>query len=61
MVNSKDTIKAEDIIKEINKAGMRFVIALPDRTTSQSLVQNIMQDSALRVVQVRKEAEGVSI
>ncbi len=61
MVDSKDTIKAEDIIKEIKKAGIRFVIALPDRTTSQSLLKTIMQDSDLRVVQVCKEDEGISI
>ncbi len=61
LVDSKDTIKAEDIIKEIKKAGIRFVIALPDRTTSQSLLKTIMQDSDLRVVQVCKEDEGISI
>jgi sulfopyruvate decarboxylase subunit beta len=61
LVDSKDTIKAEDIIKEIKKAGIRFVIALPDRTTSQSLLKTIMQDPDLRVVQVCKEDEGISI
>lgn len=61
MVGSKDTIKAEDIIKEIKKAGIRFVIALPDRVTSQHLLMGISQDPALRMVQVCKEDEGVSI
>jgi len=61
LVDSEDTINAEDIIKEIKKAGIRFVIALPDRTTTQSLLKTIMQDSDLRVVQVCKEDEGISI
>lgn len=61
MVDSKNTSKAEDIIKEIKKAGIRFVIVLPDSTTSQSLLKTINQDPDLRVVQDCKEDEGISI
>ena len=61
MGEANDSLKVEDIIKEIKQAGIRFVIALPDRTTSQGLLRSIMQDPALRLVQVCKEDEGVSI
>ena len=54
-------LKAEDIIREIKKAGIRFIVALPDRVTSHYLLKNIMKDPEFRVVQVCKEDEGISI
>jgi len=54
-------LRASDIIKEIKRAGVYFVVALPDRTTSEHLLKPILRDSELRVVQVCKEDEGVSI
>ena len=55
------TLKASDIIREIKRAGIRFIIALPDRVTSQHLLKPMLKDPDLRVVQVCKEDEGVSI
>ncbi|MFH1293794.1 MAG: decarboxylase, partial [Pseudomonadota bacterium] len=49
------------IIKEIKRAGIHFVIALPDRTTSHHLLKTIMRDPDFTVVQVCKEDEGISI
>lgn len=57
----KQSLGAGEIIREIKRAGIRFVVALPDRTTSQRLLKTLMQDPDLRVVQVCKEDEGVSI
>ena len=54
-------LTAEAIIREIKRAGIRFVVALPDRTTSHHLLTSLLQDPELRVVQVCKEDEGVSI
>ncbi len=54
-------LKADDIIREIKRAGIRFIVALPDRTTSEHLLKPILQDHELRVVQVCKEDEGISI
>ncbi len=54
-------LKAQEIIKEIKRSGIRFVVALPDRTTSEHLLKPILQDPDFRVVQVCKEDEGVSI
>ncbi len=54
-------LKARDIIREIKRSGIRFVVALPDRVTSEHLLKPILQDRELKVVQVCKEDEGVSI
>lgn len=54
-------LKAADIIREIKGAGIRFIVALPDRVTSQYLLKPILKDPHFRVVQVCKEDEGVSI
>jgi sulfopyruvate decarboxylase TPP-binding subunit len=54
-------LKGDQIINEIKRAGIRFVVALPDRTTSRNLLKTIMEDTDLRVVQVCKEDEGISI
>jgi len=54
-------LKAADIIREIKLAGIRFVVALPDRVTSHYLLKGMMNDSDFRVVQVCKEDEGISI
>jgi sulfopyruvate decarboxylase subunit beta len=56
-----DALKAEDIIKQIKKAGIRFIVALPDRVTSHFLLKTILRDPEFKVVQVCKEDEGISI
>lgn len=57
----EQALAAHEIISELKQAGIRFVVALPDRTTSQHLLKSMMQDPDLRVVQVCKEDEGISI
>lgn len=54
-------LKAADIIREIKRAGIEFVVALPDRVTSHHLLKGILQEPEFRVVQVCKEDEGISI
>ena len=54
-------LKANEIIREIKRAGIRFVVVLPDRTTSEHLLKPMLQDRDLKVVQVCKEDEGISI
>jgi sulfopyruvate decarboxylase subunit alpha len=54
-------LKADDIIREVKRAGVRFVVALPDRVTSQFVLKPMLCDPDFRVVQVCKEDEGVSI
>ncbi|HZT07222.1 MAG TPA: decarboxylase [Chloroflexota bacterium] len=54
-------LEAHAIIREIKRAGVRFVAALPDATTSHVLLRGLLADSDLRVVQVCKEDEGVGV
>jgi sulfopyruvate decarboxylase TPP-binding subunit len=54
-------LRAADVITAIKSAGIRWIVALPDRTTSEHLLKPLLQDPALRVVQICKEDEGVSI
>ena len=61
MTEAKEPLEAIRIIEEIKLAGIRFVVALPDRTTSHHLLKNLSQDPALSLVKVCKEDEGVSI
>jgi sulfopyruvate decarboxylase subunit alpha len=61
VVNSPERLSALDLIQAIKRAGIRFIVALPDRTTSEHLLKPMLQDPELRVVQIRKEDEGVSI
>lgn len=61
MAEAGPPLKAEEIINEIKRSGIRFVVALPDRTTSHHLLKTLMRDKEIRVVQVCKEDEGISV
>ncbi|MEX0805145.1 MAG: decarboxylase [Candidatus Binatia bacterium] len=54
-------LTAAAIKNEIKRAGIHFVVALPDRVTSQYLLKGMLIDADFRVVQVCKEDEGVSV
>lgn len=54
-------LTAAAIKNEIKRAGVHFVVALPDRVTSHYLLKGMLSDDSFRVVQVCKEDEGVSI
>jgi len=54
-------LTAEAIRSQFKHAGIRFVVALPDRVTSHYLLKGLLADSDFHVVQVCKEDEGVSI
>ncbi len=61
MVDSPERLSALGPIRAIKRAGIRFIVALPDRTTSEHLLKPMLQNPELRVVQICKEDEGVSI
>jgi sulfopyruvate decarboxylase subunit alpha len=54
-------LTAEAIKNQYKRAGVRFVVALPDRVTSHYLLKGVIADPEFKVVQVCKEDEGVSI
>ncbi|NIO08012.1 MAG: decarboxylase [Deltaproteobacteria bacterium] len=61
MAPNDDSLAARAIIEEIKAAGIEFIVALPDRTTSHHLLKGLSLDPAVRLVKVCKEDEGVSI
>lgn len=61
MVDLTQAPKGADIIQEIKRAGIRFVVALPDRMTSEHLLKPMLRDRDLQVLQVCKEDEGISV
>ena len=61
MSETGQMLEVQKIIGEIKRAGIRFIVALPDRTTSHHLLKTIMKDPDFQVVQVCKEDEGISI
>jgi sulfopyruvate decarboxylase TPP-binding subunit len=54
-------LTAAAIKNEFKRAGIDFVVALPDRVTSHYLLKGLIADAEFRVVQVCKEDEGISI
>ncbi len=54
-------LTADKIKQEFKRAGIRFVVALPDRVTSHHLLKGLIADPDFKVVQVCKEDEGISI
>jgi sulfopyruvate decarboxylase subunit alpha len=54
-------LRAEAIKNQFKRAGIHFVVALPDRVTSHHLLKGLLADPDYHVVQVCKEDEGVSI
>lgn len=54
-------LTAEAIKNQYKRAGIHFVVALPDRVTSHYLLKGLLADPEFKVVQVCKEDEGVSV
>lgn len=54
-------LTAAAIKNEFKRAGIHFIVALPDRVTSHHLLKGLIADPDYKVVQVCKEDEGVSI
>ena len=54
-------LSATRIISAVKQAGIRFIVALPDRTTSEAVLKPMLIDPDFQVVQVCKEDEGLSI
>ncbi len=55
------SIEGAAIVDAIKRAGIEFVVSVPDRVTSETVLRGVASDSALRLVRVCKEDEGVSI
>ena len=55
------TLRGAVLIEAIKASGVDFVVALPDIVTCEGVLWPLTRDPAMRVVQVCKEDEGVSI
>ena len=51
----------QSMIAEIKRAGVSYVVALPDIVTSDGLLWPISRDPDIRLIRICKEDEGVSI
>lgn len=49
------------MIAAIKQTGIRFIVALPDRTISEGVLKPMLKDPDFQVVQVCKEDESMSI
>lgn len=56
-----DPIRGATVIGALKAAGVEIVVALPDLETCEKLLWPISSDPDLRLVQVCKEDEGISI
>ena len=54
-------LSAARITAAVKQAGIRFIVALPDRTTSEGVLKPMLRNPDFQVVQVCKEDEGLSI
>jgi sulfopyruvate decarboxylase subunit alpha len=61
VVSAASVLSGGKIIAAIKEAGVRYVAALPDKTTSHGLLFPISADPDLRVIRLSKEDEGVAI
>jgi sulfopyruvate decarboxylase TPP-binding subunit len=61
MQSVSSRVSGKALIAAIKEAGVRFIVALPDRTTTENVLKPLLADPEVRVVQVCKEDEGVSI
>ncbi len=55
------SIRGAPIIDAIKRSGVEFVVSVPDRVTSETVLRGVAGDPALKLVRVCKEDEGVSI
>ena len=54
-------IRGAAIIDAIKRSGVEFIVSVPDRVTSETVLRVVADDDALKLVRVCKEDEGVSI
>jgi sulfopyruvate decarboxylase TPP-binding subunit len=60
-VSSVAGLSGEAIIREIKAAGIEFVVAVPDITTSEGLLRPLSKLTHPRLIRICKEDEGIAI
>lgn len=59
--NTYPAISGAAIIDAFKRSAVEFVVSVPDRVTSETVLRGVASDARLRLVRVCKEDEGVSI
>ena len=54
-------ISGAAIVDAIKRSGVDFVVSVPDRVTSETVLRRVAADDAPKLVRICKEDEGVSI
>ena len=54
-------ISGASIIDALKRSAVEFVVSVPDRVTSETVLRGVASDATLKLVRVCKEDEGVSI
>ena len=54
-------ISGTAIVEAFKRSGVEFVVSVPDRVTSETVLRRVASDATLKLVRICKEDEGVSI
>lgn len=54
-------ISGNGIIEAFKRSAVEFIVSVPDRVTSETVLRGVASDAKLKLVRVCKEDEGVSI
>ncbi len=54
-------ISGKGIIEAFKRSAVEFIVSVPDRVTSETVLRGVASDATLKLVRVCKEDEGVSI
>jgi len=50
-----------EIIKQLNQSNIEYVLSVPDITTSENILKPLINNNEIKVIQVCKEDEAISI
>jgi sulfopyruvate decarboxylase TPP-binding subunit len=50
-----------EIIKQLNQSNIEYVLSVPDITTSENILKPLINNNDIKVIQVCKEDEAISI
>jgi sulfopyruvate decarboxylase TPP-binding subunit len=54
-------LSGQSILREIDAAGIRYVISVPDITTSEGVLRPLAQGAGPKLIRICKEDEGIGI
>jgi sulfopyruvate decarboxylase TPP-binding subunit len=61
IVAEEDAFTGASVLDALAESGIEYIVALPDLTTSETVLRRIYDDRRFKLVRVCKEDEGISI